>query len=332
MAATFRTRPLLMAASAARPAFSSTALSARGLLANSEQIRQYAANKRRIDPRFRNSIAYMKKRSGNQEAVSTTMNNLMSDEKNSHKQSELAMLAPRTIVPLPFSKVPKDFNKFCRYYWHIIKQRFADRVQIFQATMATKTKFWERAKYKPEIKSVPDVALALHAAMSESMALGTPEAKQKLAKICATKLQRSLLAALEVRPDGKRYRWERLAVTGKPRVVDHKWSQSETGTSVPLSFRQAVVRIASRQRLTELNAKGDEISSKEMDLVEYLVLWRRVHVDLLKEDDWVIYGTLKESTLEALDEEMELIESVSTGRAKDKLLARQRELDAQSTK
>lgn len=93
MAATFRTRPLLMAVSA-RPAFSHTALAARGLMANMEQTRQYAASRRRIDPRFRNSIAYVKKNQSKQEATSSVMNNLMSEEKNHYAQGEMAMMAP----------------------------------------------------------------------------------------------------------------------------------------------------------------------------------------------------------------------------------------------
>lgn len=234
-----------------------------------------------------------------------------------------------TIVPLPFSKAPSGLSNFCRYYFEVAKQRFADRLQILQATMALKNRFWDRAKFKPSRKGVPEAALALHATMSENLAAGTPEAKKTLSRVCAPKLLRSLVSAIEMRPNGKRYRWERLAVTGKPRLVDHKWTDSNTSDSpMTISFRQAVVRIASKQRLTELNAKGEEVGSKEMDLVEYVVLWRRVDKARLKEEDWLIYGTLKETTLEELDEELELMKELGNKRATEKLVARQRELEA----
>lgn len=76
------------------------------------------------------------------------------------------------------------------------------------------------------------------------------------------------------------------------------------GQGVMLSFRQAVVGIKSRQRLTRLDAKGQVVGTpKEMVLTEYLVLWRRVDEESQSLGPWLISGTLKETTPEQLVEE-----------------------------
>lgn len=209
-----------------------------------------------------------------------------------------------------------------------LKQRFSDKLAMMQ--LATRAKGGYFAKYrnpgfKPTTKGLPAVATELHYEMSSAMARGSQKDQDALAKICTPKLYRSLHALIENRPAGKSYKWERLELLGRPfwqlgqskernlhksiwpfwpRVVDHKWTEIPMGQGVMLSFRQAVVGIKSRQRLTRLDAKGQVVGTpKEMVLTEYLVLWRRVDEESQSLGPWLISGTLKETTPEQLVEE-----------------------------
>lgn len=245
----------------------------------------------------------------------------------------LSSLLPATVVPLPFSKAPTDFRRFFRYYWLVTKGKFRDWAQIVMQTFQLKDRWYKRATFKADRKGVVQVALNLHAAMSHSLAGGGSVAKRHLSRICVPKLYRSLVAAIESRPEGKSYRWERLEVIGRPRLVDHKWS--EIDTAKPVSFIQAVVRIRSKQRLTEVDAKGNHIGSKEMELVEYMVLWHEVDKVYRRHGDWLLLGTLKETTLEELEKGLDLAQAAAKLHAEDKLrsmekqLAREKQLEAE---
>lgn len=226
-------------------------------------------------------------------------------------------------MPLPLSKRPRALKDFLRYHWELLKQRFADRLQLLVHSWATKPKWNKRARIRSIDSEIIAAARSLHASMSYCLAKGGAAEKAQLAQICVPKLYRSLLSAIENRPPGKSYEWERVAEVGKPfwpRVVDNKWSETDVGFK--LTFRQAVVGIKSKQRLSELNARGEKVSTKEMELLEYIVLWRQVDSVNMTQSDWQIFGTLKETTYEALMEEVdELNES-------QKLMA-QKKLDAE---
>lgn len=232
---------------------------------------------------------------------------------------------PGTIVPLPLSKAPSGFKNFYQYYKEWLKQRFTDRAQIFQQTFQLKEKWWKRATFRAERKGITEAALNLHAAMSRDLARGGRAEKMHLQQICVPKMARSLVAAIESRPKGKSYQWERLATTGWPfwpRLVDHKWTDVDIG--INQSFRQAVVGIKSKQRLTELDAKGKVVGSKEMELTEYVVLWRSVDKANQTVGDWRLYGTLKETTLEEMVKEVELMKSMQDMYSAKKLQEREK--------
>jgi len=69
---------------------------------------------------------------------------------------------------------------------------------------------------------------------------------------------------------------------------------------------QAVVRIASRQKLTRWtkgkNGGMDVVpgSGKEKDVVEYVVLQRRI--EGWRQGEWQVWGTTQETTLEDVEE------------------------------
>lgn len=202
-----------------------------------------------------------------------------------------------------------------------------DRAQIFAQTWRFKPSIFKSSPLRMRRKGLVQTALDLHASMSQSLAAGTPEAKAQLSRICVPKLARNLVAVIESRPRGKSYRWERLGTPGWPfwpRVVDHKWQEINVGVNV--NFRQAVVGIRSKQRLTELDAKGKEVGSKVMDLTEYVVLWRQVHVESQTQGDWLVYGTLKESSFDDVMKETKMFKKWAELKAEEQLHESQRKL------
>lgn len=236
-----------------------------------------------------------------------------------------------TLVPLPLSKTTAlGGSQWLRYYREILVQRVIDRVQILQQAWRLKPKFFSRATFRADRKGVVNAALDLHADMSRCLATGDEESKQRLAKICVPKLQRSLVAAITSRPHGRTYLWERVKLTGSPfwpRLVDHKWMDIDVGYNQ--SFRQAVVGIKSQQTLTELDAKGDVVKTKEMEVLEYLVLWKVMDKVNLTQGDWQIYGTLKETTFAELMEEKERMNKMSDMMADQKIRESKKKLAEQ---
>lgn len=189
-----------------------------------------------------------------------------------------------------------------------------------------KGKWYKRATFKATRKGIVEAALKLHGAMSHDLARGGNFEKRHLAEFCVPKLARSLVAAIESRPKGRYYEWERVALTGRPlwpRVVDHKWTDVDFG--VKLSFRQAVVGIKSKQRLTEYD-KDKVVGTKEMELLEYVVLWCRVDKEKQKFEDWKLYGTLKETTWEDVQKENELIKNMTEIQAEKSLVGRRKQM------
>lgn len=198
----------------------------------------------------------------------------------------------------------------------MLKQRLVDRLQIHMNSWQSKASWKASPRLSAKRGDVVAAARSLHASMSACLAAGGPAEKVQLAQICVPKLYRSLISAIESRPRGKSYRWELLAGSSG-RLLDHKWTDMDVGVKV--SFRQAVVAIRSRQRLTELNARGEEVSRKEMDLTENVVLWRSVDKANFTQGDWQIYGTLKETTLEDIETELQELNDIQRVSAENKL-------------
>lgn len=209
--------------------------------------------------------------------------------------------------------------KILRYYFGVAKQRLIDRFQIFQTTWSLKDRWFSFATFKASRKGVVEKALELHAEMSQALAEGGEKAKERLDGICIPKLSRSLMVAIESRPPGRSYKWERVKLVGKPfwpRLVDHKWSEMDVGYM--LSFRQAVVGIKSKQRLTELK-DGKEVDFKEMELLEYVVLWALMDRTNKTQGEWFIYGTLKPTSIKDMETENEMNKKLADILAKDGL-------------
>ncbi|CAN8100578.1 unnamed protein product [Discula destructiva] len=339
MVATFRTWPWQLAPLAHRPAFAPALLhhaTPAGVLAqaqaraqaHTQQVRHAASKSRRLHPNFRASMKRTAREQQYQEATSTLGKDMAQEQNTVRTAAETAVLAPRTLVPLPISKTSAlPWSKWLQYYKEVALQRILDRAGIAQQTWRLKPKLWSRATFRAPRKGVVDTALALHADMSRCLAVGGVDEKARLAEICVPKLHRSLVAAIEARPRGRSYTWERVALKRGlwwPRLVDHKWTDIDVGYSQ--SFRQAVVGIESKQRLTELDGEGKVVGTKEMDVLEYVVLWKMVDKASLTQGNWLIYGTLKETSLETVLKEKEMMQSLSDIMAAEKVKETKRKL------
>ncbi|ROW10293.1 hypothetical protein VMCG_01667 [Cytospora schulzeri] len=310
MSATFRTRPLRLAS--IRPSFISPIS---GSLVNRASIQQSRGYARKLDASFKQAKANIRAQVRGQQATSTVMKEMAGAERL-QDPSKAAMLAPRTFIPMPLSKRPRQPKQIWRYHWEMLKQRFVDRLQIFMNAWQSKPSWTKPPRLRAKRGEIVAAARDLHATMSYCLAKGGPAEKIQLSQICVPKLSRSLISAIESRPKGKSYMWERLSEP-KGRLVDHKWTDMDLGVKV--SFRQAVVGLRSRQRLTELNARGDEVSHKEMDLTEYIVLWRSVDKANYTQGDWQVYGTLKETTLEDIETELKELDDIQRVSAEAKM-------------
>lgn len=79
--------------------------------------------------------------------------------------------------------------------------------------------------------------------------------------------------------------------------------QIDDGSGFPMIFRQVVIRMHSRQRLTPKKHGVTTGEMKEVDIFEFLVLQKRFYMG--KEGPWKIWGTVQEATsAEEWDETM----------------------------
>lgn len=194
-------------------------------------------------------------------------------------------------------------------------------------------KKYRHPQFKASRKGIAQQAAQLHATMSRCVAGGSKRDRAQLEKICTPKLYSSLLALMDSRPMGKVYKWERLALLGRPfwpRVLDHKWSEIPVGPNLIINSRQAVVAIKSRQRLSQVDGKGRPVKvPKEMELTEYLVLWRHVNMEAQTLGPWLISGTLKETSPADVQEEVATLTAIGKLRASEALDLQKKRMEQQ---
>jgi mitochondrial protein MBA1 len=121
-----------------------------------------------------------------------------------------------------------------------------------------------------------------------------------LGTICCDGLRESFRSRIASRPRGERWEWELVKYTKRARVLSHR--AASLGIE-GMGLRQAVVRIASRQKLTRYKANGTVVpgSGQEKETVEYLVIQKKL--EKAAEQEWMVWGTTEETTLEMLEEE-----------------------------
>jgi protein MBA1 len=117
--------------------------------------------------------------------------------------------------------------------------------------------------------------------------------------ICADGLRESLGARIHRRGKEK-WTWELIEYTKRAKVMSHRGAPLGIEG---MAIRQAVVRISSRQKLTRYRHDGRTVpgTGQEREVKEYLVIQKKMWAG--KEDDWIIWGTTEETTLEKLEEQ-----------------------------
>ncbi|KAK2629646.1 hypothetical protein QTJ16_000466 [Diplocarpon rosae] len=211
-------------------------------------------------------------------------------------------LLPETFIRPTGSKLPSFFREpraAARLLWTLVRRRVRDRVSLFALYISSPRedgkRFWQR-KVKLSRKKVTPTAVALHQQMYKSFADGNMAA---LAKICSDGILQKFQTRIGNREPGQKMLWELVRYNQKPKLVSHRGAKFP---SEGHAIRQAVVRIASTQRVVKLmQGKGGAVrrvpgSAKEKDVVEYVVV-QRITRDWI-EGSWQVWGTTTETPLE----------------------------------
>lgn len=156
-------------------------------------------------------------------------------------------------------------------------------------------KLSNKPRLKLQLNQTAAAALGLHRQMYTAFAEGDV---RLLDKICADGLRESFRTRILARPKGERWQWELVKYNKRPKVVSNR--AASLGID-GMGLRQHVIRICSRQRLTRYKPNGTVApgSGKEKDTTEYLVIQKRL--DKSVEQDWMVWGTTEETTLEKLE-------------------------------
>lgn len=187
---------------------------------------------------------------------------------------------------------PRTFLRF-QYY------RYRSRLRDFISLLVIKLSSpgagrWFRKSLKLKRRAVRPKALELHQQMYRYFADGDID---QLRELCTEGLMDSFQTRIEWRARDEKVRWELLKYNGRPKVV------SDRATMYPvdgMALRQAVVRIASRQRWTRtVGGKVVEGSGEARDVVEYVVVQNTVKE--WKMQSWKVWGMTGVTTAEDVE-------------------------------
>ncbi|KFX96049.1 hypothetical protein V490_03522 [Pseudogymnoascus sp. VKM F-3557] len=203
-------------------------------------------------------------------------------------------LLPDTIVAPSSANRPSLFtspNALAKLQWVRLKRKASDLLVMAIYRISNR-----KHGLKIHFRKTAPTAVALHQQMYTAFAAGNIEL---LKKITCEGLYDSFASRIHSRPRGERWEWEVTKYTSKPRVMSNR------AATLPVDdagVRQAVVRICSRQRLSRYKADGSLVAGtgEERDVMEYVVIQRMLWEG--KENDWMVWGTTEETTLEAIEE------------------------------
>ncbi|KAK8099363.1 uncharacterized protein PG998_012604 [Apiospora kogelbergensis] len=219
-------------------------------------------------------------------------------ENHSGKSLELSMenltfLLPQTFVTPPFWRYPKSPIKFLQMVWHVNYTRIFNYASLLLFKVASMPNYKTRPRFKVRRQVILPAAKAMHLEMNEALARGD---KETLRRVCTYEYYQKLAGIIDSRPRGYRAEWElvkyRSALT-YPRIAEHKIGLMPTASGTQKAYCQAIVSIASVQRVVRHIPKGKttEPVVTEKPMLEHL-----------------IWGTLQESTLESYLESKETAE------------------------
>jgi len=144
--------------------------------------------------------------------------------------------------------------------------------------------------------------VGLHRQMYSAFAEGD---SNTLKTICADGLLENFQARIQSR-GRETLKWELIKYNRKSKVMSNR---SASLGMEGIMIRQAVVRINSQQKLTRFKPDGSIVpgTGEVKDVQEYVVIQKKLLQG--KEDDWVVWGTTEETTLESIkDEERRALE------------------------
>ncbi len=113
-----------------------------------------------------------------------------------------------------------------------------------------------------------------------------------LRNICAEGILENFRKRIAAR-GGEKWDWTLHDYTSTPRVVSNRAAQLPIDKA---GFRQAVVKIESRQSLTRIAKDGTRVpgTGNEKVVREYVVIQRQMFEG--KEGEWLVWGTTEETT------------------------------------
>ncbi|KAF2176170.1 hypothetical protein K469DRAFT_35077 [Zopfia rhizophila CBS 207.26] len=231
-------------------------------------------------------------------------------------------LFPGTFIRLPWRKLPSLFStpkERLWYEWKYVKTKGSDLYQRLYY------KFWFRTgKPRPKLANSTLIPLAkeYHEAMYKAFA---KRDEKSLSNLCLDRLHTHFRTLLAGRPKNKHLSWQLLSYLSKPRIVSNRMAPLPIEGFKETGLRQVVVRLHTRQLLTtrtepRISKKQykelawtpdgvqpeevkDEVEEKEENVVEYVVLQRRMVRG--QEEDWLVWGFADETTTEKIREDEE---------------------------
>ncbi|KAI1343326.1 hypothetical protein F5Y15DRAFT_369691 [Xylariaceae sp. FL0016] len=233
-------------------------------------------------------------------------------ERNVMAEDSASPLFPMTLVTPPLKRFPRKPSEFINFAWLVIKNRFMSLGStIGIKVMAQPKKFRSRSRFQFGKKGVVPSAVNLHRQMSEAVASGD---KMTLFQICTPELATTLAGAIDTRPSGQQSEWELVKYLKPwmyPRIADWRVSYQPSKGHRQVLRKQAVVTIASIQRVTR-KEKGEKTgSSSQRTLVEHLVLQSDVDPKTYQSSPWRVWGTLREHTYKTYLDEVENIAALT---------------------
>ncbi|KAH8782340.1 MBA1-like protein-domain-containing protein [Hyaloscypha sp. PMI_1271] len=217
--------------------------------------------------------------------------------------SDIGLLDMTFITPTGSNRPPlfKRPLAHLKYQWKRFAFRFRDQFSLIILWYSSpKEKNWYRRSVKLSRSTLTPTAVALHRQMYNSFAEGDVVA---LRKICADGLYDSFRARIGNRPRGEKVDWELVDYNKRSKLISNRAARLPIEGAAVI---QAVVRIASRQKLTRwVKGKSGSMevvpgSGKEKDVVEYVVLQRQY--EGWREGEWQVWGTTQETTLDDVEE------------------------------
>ncbi|KAK6353414.1 hypothetical protein TWF696_005379 [Orbilia brochopaga] len=200
------------------------------------------------------------------------------------------LLLPSTFVAPPMSRRPSlftDTRNRIKFETVRFKIKLQDIVSRILARVWHKDPFFRR--------NIIPTAEALHRNMYTAYSNGDIAA---LSTICARDLATAFRTRITSRPSNVRYAWQFLRHNRRSKIVSHKLGMLSTDPKEENSVRQVVVRIDSTQKLTKgVDGKVVKGTGEEARTTEYVVLHKRRKKGV-PETDWVVWGTIPESTME----------------------------------